>query len=81
MLPVFWIVICAVPPNAPGATFVKLSAALQAALELFVDAAFADRQAVLLLTWSLIVSVPEAIESPAFTVSALKDAQVPPPPK
>ena len=81
MLPVFWIVICATPPKTPGATFVSVSAALHAGLTLLVAAPFADRQAVVALTWSLIVNVPDAIVSPEFAVSALKDPQVPPPPK
>ena len=80
--PVFWTVIVAVSVlwNTPGARFVSVSAAAQAELTLSVAAASFEMHAVPLLTWSLIVSVPEAAEFEAFVVSALKEPNVPPPP-
>ncbi len=80
--PVSWTVIVAVSVelNTPGARFVSVSAAAHAELTLSVAVTSFEMQAVPLLTWSLIVSVPDAAELDAFVVSALKEPKVPPPP-
>ena len=80
--PVSWTVMVAVSVlwKTPGARFVSVTAAAQAELTLFDAATSFEMHAVPLLTWSLIVSVPDAAELPAFVVSALNEPNVPPPP-
>jgi hypothetical protein len=79
MLPVFAIVSAAVLAAIPGATLPKVTAAPHAELTLLFVEAAADRQAEEIV--SLIVNVPDEMDVPLFDVSALNDAQVPPPPK
>src|SRR5262249_35931124 len=79
--PVFFTATCAMPPNAPGATFGSVSTAGQDGLLLFVEPLPLERQTLFEPTVSLSVSVPEVIALPALVVCALNEAKVPTPPK
>ena len=71
----FWSVTVAVVFTPPGKTVERFSTFAQFGFTLTRPAA--EKQTVPVFTWSLIVSVPDAIALPLFDVSALKDANVP----